>query len=732
MGAGSDGPQVSEGRVAGRYVLEALIGQGGMGEVYRARDTVFPDEPVVALKRLKPDLVGDGDYQRRFRREAAAARKLSSPHVLTIYDFVEFDNTFYIVMPMIEGMDLGRLLSESGPLPPARAVDIVAQVADALDSAHEASLIHRDVKPSNVLIKTHHGDDFVYLVDFGVVRAAASVTGASALTAHGAMVGTLAYMAPELFEGSAIDHRVDVYALGCLLFEALTGRPPYPGTAMHELMWAHFHAPSPVVSAHRPGLSPVWDAVVATALAKDPRERYPSAGELARAARAALKHDTPDRRATVHAPGDHPPGAQPGLPGDGGWGVPEQRTAGPDGPPRPSPATHLPPGPGPTPAGSGRRRPVGLLVGGAVLVVAVLIALAAVVAGWRPIGGSSGGPGRSATPSASRPVPLVIPDAAPLYAVEANPTVGESPSGAAVAPDGRHVYVSNGVDGTVSVLDPGTNAVTSTVRVGDSPVAVAVGPDGDRAYVANYDGNSVSVLDLRSMSVAITIPVPGGPNTVALTPDGKRAYVSTFFDNNVVVIDTTSNLVVARVPVDAGPQAVAVAPDGAHAYVTSSGADGLSGNSLSVIDTGGNVVVKKITVGTGPTGVAVSPDGKRAYVAVVGETTAPATLAVVDLVAGSVAAVVPLGTETSDIPAQVAVTPDGGRVIVTQQGTVKVAGATAAVIDTASNRVVAKVGTDPGPRGVAVSPDGQRAYVTNQGLAEKTGHTVSVIHVKAP
>ena len=273
----------------GPYRLEERIGRGGMGEVYRAFDT--SRQRTVAVKRLHGGLADDGDYQERFRRESRTAARLSSPHVIPIHDFGTIDSRLYIDMRLVSGLDLAEEIEQHGRLDPRRAAEIVRQTADALDAAHEDGLIHRDVKPSNVLITQHRGRDFVYLVDFGIVRAMGGDT-KSSLTGTGSAIGTLAYMAPELFLGREMDRRVDVYALGCLLFEAIAGRPPFlsegPG-----LMYDHLNETPPRLSQVAPGSPPALDAVLATAMAKDPARRYATAGDFADAALAAVGGEAP-------------------------------------------------------------------------------------------------------------------------------------------------------------------------------------------------------------------------------------------------------------------------------------------------------------------------------------------------------------------------------------------------------------------------------------------------------
>ena len=268
----------------GPYRLEERIGRGGMGEVFRAFDT--SRQRTVAVKRLHGGLADDADYQERFRRESRTAARLSSPHVIPIHDFGTIDGRLYIDMRLVSGLDLAEEIERGGRLEPRRATEIVRQTADALDAAHDDGLIHRDVKPSNVLITQHRGRDFVYLVDFGIVRAMGGDT-KSSLTGTGSAIGTLAYMAPELFVGREMDRRVDVYALGCLLFEAIAGRPPFlsegPG-----LMYDHLNETPPRLSEVAPGSPPALDGVLATAMAKDPAARYATAGDFADAAIRAV------------------------------------------------------------------------------------------------------------------------------------------------------------------------------------------------------------------------------------------------------------------------------------------------------------------------------------------------------------------------------------------------------------------------------------------------------------
>ena len=264
----------------GRYQLQGLLGRGGMGQVYRAYDT--QTDRVVAIKLLPENVAEDREFEHRFRREARIAASLNDPHVVPIHSFGEIDGRLYVDMRLVEGRDLGRFIAESGGrLSPAQTVAIIEQAAAALESAHQAGLVHRDVKPSNILVADAR--NFVYLIDFGIARA----TTDTALTQTGLTMGTLAYLAPERFRGIT-DPRADVYALACTLYECLTGNRPYPGNSFEEQISGHLHAPPPRPTAIAHDVPPAFDAVIARGMAKDPEARYQTVTELADAARAAL------------------------------------------------------------------------------------------------------------------------------------------------------------------------------------------------------------------------------------------------------------------------------------------------------------------------------------------------------------------------------------------------------------------------------------------------------------
>lgn len=299
-------PNSRAGMQFGPYRLQRLLGKGGMGEVYEAHDTV--KDRTVALKLMSAQFNSDAVFRQRMQREAHTAGRLQEPHIVPIHDFGEIDGQLFIDMRFIGGDDLSALLKREGALTPPRAVAIITQVAAALDAAHRTDVIHRDIKPENILIT---GEDFAYLVDFGIAAAASD----QQLTRTGTAVGSWRYMAPERFSDDPTTYRLDIYSLACVLFECLTGAAPYQTQNLSSLMAAHLMQPIPRPSSMRREVPRAFDDVIARGMAKDPAARYASAGELARAAKAALSAPDQDRATTMIAHTQHyvppPSGAQP-------------------------------------------------------------------------------------------------------------------------------------------------------------------------------------------------------------------------------------------------------------------------------------------------------------------------------------------------------------------------------------------------------------------------------------
>src|SRR6266568_200182 len=383
------------GTTLGRYRIEAKIDEGAMGAVYLAEHTRLGKH--VALKVMGQRLFRNQVARQRFVDESRAVASLDHPNIIPVFDADEIGDELFIAMRYVDGEDLGRLIDREGALDPERAISIVAQVGAALDAAHARGLIHRDVKPGNILIASARdsaGEGHAFLCDFGITKNLA----ASGLTATGQTLGTPNYMAPEQFKGQPVDGRTDLYALGCVLYECLTGRPPYPGDTFETVMYGHLATPPPPPTSYRPGLPPGLDAVLAKAMAKEPADRYATCADLVAAARAALASGT----AAARTEAGGVPSALPTV-----VGSPAATVAGPPQPAAPAPAGMPPPPPGalfsptvaePIPGGvRGPGRPPGrsrrpLLIAVAVIVVVVVAVVAVVV-----VAGGGGGSGPATT-----------------------------------------------------------------------------------------------------------------------------------------------------------------------------------------------------------------------------------------------------------------------------------------------------------------------------------------------
>jgi serine/threonine protein kinase len=343
----SDAESSRAGSVFGPYRLKRLLGRGGMGEVYEAEHTV--KEWTVAVKLMSDQFSKDPVFRERMKREARIAGRLQEPHVVPIHDYGEIDGKMFMEMRLIEGTDLDSLLKRFGPLTPPRAVAIISQIGSALDAAHAAGVMHRDIKPPNILVTR---EDFAYLVDFGI----ASATTDEKLTQLGTAVGTWKYMAPERFSNGEVTYRADIYALACVLHEALTGAPPYRADSASVLVTSHLLDPVPQPSTQRAGIPKALDGVIARGMAKKPEDRYASAGDLAVAAHEALSD--PDqanaqnilRRSTeATIPGSAGPAQHTGAPPPSYTRQPSSYTPQPSSH-TPQPSSHTPPTNTPPPA----------------------------------------------------------------------------------------------------------------------------------------------------------------------------------------------------------------------------------------------------------------------------------------------------------------------------------------------------------------------------------------------
>ncbi|GAA2992679.1 serine/threonine-protein kinase [Streptomyces fulvorobeus] len=303
------------------YRLESEIGRGGMAVVYRARDLRL--DRTVALKLLAPGLARNDTFRQRFTYESRVAAAIDHPHIVPVFEAGETDGVLYIAMRFVAGQDLRVLIDRRGPLPHTTAIRIAGQVASALDAAHDHDLVHRDVKPGNILVAAGTDSDHpehVYLTDFGLTKKSLSLTG---FTTVGQFVGTLDYVAPEQISGRPVDGRCDVYSLACVVHETLTGAPPFRRDDDMALLWAHQYDAPPPLSAERPGLPAELDGVLAKALAKSPQDRYASCLRFVAALRAAAAGTGPDtHRPTRVGAGPVSPAAVEPPPPPPRWALP--------------------------------------------------------------------------------------------------------------------------------------------------------------------------------------------------------------------------------------------------------------------------------------------------------------------------------------------------------------------------------------------------------------------------
>jgi YVTN family beta-propeller protein len=483
---------LTTGSVVGDFRIEREVGRGGMGVVYRATQ-VSLGRPV-AFKVIASALADKEGFRERFVRESRLAASLDHPNVIPVYAAGDHDGVLYIAMRYVEGTDLRLLLRQEGRLDPLRAAGVIAQVASALDAAHDRGMVHRDVKPANVLVASRGGGEHVYLTDFGLTKRSASESG---LTAAGEWVGTLDYVAPEQLRGESVGPPADVYALGCVLYELLSGEVPFPRENDVAKLWAHIADPAPSALEPAPSTPAALAAVAQRAMAKDPRDRFPAAGVMGRVALASV-----------------PGGADTGARARAAAAAAE-------------------------PAGRGAARAVGLPAAGApprrrarrllLLSVAAVLGAAAAIASVLALDEDTPA---ERPPASERPAL-----ASAAGRVDARIDVGDSPIG--VAAGTGAVWVANTGDETVTRIDPRAGrAVGSPIPVGEDPRAIVAG--GGAVWVANFGDGTVSRIDPATNRAGPPIAVGRGPTDLAVG-DG-RVWVATELDR-VMRIDVRTGAV---------------------------------------------------------------------------------------------------------------------------------------------------------------------------------------------
>lgn len=569
-------------RLAG-YRIDAVVGRGGMGIVYRATHLVL--ERADALKVIAPAMAQESQFRSRFERESRVAARIDHPNVIPIYAAGEEGGLLYIAMRFIEGTDLRAVLRREGRIEAGHAARIVAAVGDALDAAHEQGLVHRDVKPANVLIARRHELEHVYLTDFGLAKVLAP--GQPGETRAGMFLGTTDYVSPEQALGERLDARSDVYSLGATLFHMLTAEVPYPGEFEAAKLVAHTRHPVPSVLALAPTLPAQFEAVIARAMAKDPADRYPSAGDLGRAALAAA-----EGRTLVVGRGS-PVGTGPAAPSEATTSpshlsgatalatlspVPRQesshtleRPVGYDGASPPLVGEHVTQEPA---RSRGRRR---MVLGGAVATLIGAGAVAAIVLG-------AGSRRHVPRPPGARP-----------FTNGAIP-VGRSPTGVVI--NQRKAWVANAGAGTVTRIDAISAKVLGTVRYASHPVGSApITASGDTVWVGNQRDGTITRID------TITARVLGRPIRVGGTPDAVTStagyiWIADRANDTVLRLDARTGVKVgAPIPVGSDPVRLGVGDGSVWVANAKSG-------TVTRIDAGTGQVLHTFAVGGHPDAIA--------------------------------------------------------------------------------------------------------------------------------
>jgi serine/threonine protein kinase len=570
---------LSIGTELASHRIDAVAGVGGMGVVYKATDISL--NRVVALKIIAQSLAQDEEFRTRFKQESEIAASLDHPNVLPIYTAGEADGLLYITMRYVEGSDLRQAITLKGRLSPMTAVRIVSQVGSALDAAHKRGLVHRDIKPANVLLAGEEGREHAYLTDFGLTKEAASTDG---LTKTGMIVGTMDYIAPEQLQGSTVDARADVYALACVLYEALTGKVPFPRKTDVARMWAHMNEEPPPPSTITPGISADLDEIVRRGMTKNADDRYPSAGDLGRAAVAAAsgRRRTADQGTVATgaaATGGPPTIASPPPPVTGPPQPPPLTSAPPWTPPPASPpygtpppasppygtpppgsppygtpppasppyGTPGPPGPAQPPRSSRKPLFIGIAAGLAALVVLAVVVVVLAASGGG--GGDSGAVGEVV----GTPIP-----------------VGKGPVDLEIG-EGS-VWTANGGEDTLSRIDPNT-ATEQRIKVGGEPTLIALGEGGAWSY--NYR-DALTRLDIATGKLSDAVDVGGEPSSIAVGQG--RLWVSISAKNQVVRFDAKTGQP-QGIPIPVGKSPVAIVVDGDKLYVANT-----TDRTISVID----------------------------------------------------------------------------------------------------------------------------------------------------
>ena len=611
MAEGSSGPplgllaRLSPGsRVAG-YQLEDRIGAGGMAVVFRARDERLGR--LVALKMLAPALAADAGFRERFIRESRAAAAVDHPHIIPVHEAGEADDVLYIAMRFVAGGDLSSVVGREGPLPAGRAADLISPVASALEAAHNAGLVHRDVKPANILVDASPGrPDHVYLSDFGLTKGELS---AASLTGTGQFLGTPDYSAPEQISGRAVDRRTDQYALACVAFKLLTGRVPFQRDEPMAVLYAHVSTPPPSLTELRPDLPRPADEVLATALAKEPEARFGGCGEFADALREALgvtPYGAPvagqQRTPTVVADGQRTRDSPPPRVASAGSAAPtiSRASAVPGAAPTP-----------PFPARRRRARRIAVAGAGGTLVVAALIAAILVSPGAHGTPPASPKSTATAKPGATGPQANAA-DRNTTITLGGTLTDPGAVTSLAFTPDGKSLVTTDVYD-VLYLWDIASRTETPLTYIHNSGVdTAAISPDGTTVAAVAHNSSNVYLWNAMTHGYVTTLTDPGSyyASSVAFSPDSKLLAIGDSHGGAYLWDVATRSEIAPLTSPRSGqnPVWVAFSPDGKTLAVANT--DSTGGTFLWNVARHSVTAILTDPEGSGVNSVAFSPDGK--------------------------------------------------------------------------------------------------------------------------
>jgi YVTN family beta-propeller protein len=738
------------------YRLVSVLGRGGMSVVFRAENPRLGN--VIALKVLDPSLANDDIFRTRFLEESRIAASMNHPNVIPIHDMGSSDGLLYIAMRCVTGTDLRQMLNKRGRLQPDTSVFLLEQAARALDAAHRRGLVHRDVKPGNLLVEQSEegaDPDHVYLADFGITK---QVGGRTGVTSSGQFLGTIDYVAPEQIRGTSVLGFADQYSLGCVLYECLTGRVPFEKSFDAAVIWAHVEEAPAMPTALRPDLPPAIDDVFAKVLAKRPGDRYENCKDFMAAAREALGHmaQTPGPEASLrtltppsgldsHLPEARYPAEaadyadyevaktyQPPLPESGAAYLADLYASQTPAYP-PAELAHEPT--------AGFHAPAELTHDSAdEFQAAAELSYGSAAAFHAPTANWSSPAGAPPLPPEVQPAPAgppggkrrglhrargrgwLVGTAVLVLAVGGAAAVvttalagGHGSPGTGGAKTAAAGAAGTGTTGSASSLAVPT--VAEKILVGQAPSYIQVAPNGKFAYITNPGAGAITVLDTATDKVSGTIKIPQGPpQFVSFSPDSGTAYVSVYNTRGsihlIAFIDTATGTVTSTVSVgNRTPGPSTASPDGQYLYVPNHNMTmgTANGNLIDVINTATKKLTDQIAVPPNPHWIVFGKNGLLYY--------ATDHMSTVVTVLNAKTNAIVKEIQVGETPHSIAISPDGSRLAVTSFN-----GNEVFLVSTATDKEVAVIPVGRNPLEITYSPDGRYLFTANN-----EDNTVTVI-----